>query len=202
MTRPSKRPSARPSTRRRLAALAALALLFAGCGDDPEPKMPPSSDPSPSTTTTPSRTADAAVEPTLPPEAKGNDEAAAEAFIRYYWSLANYVQATGHVKAFREVALPSCVTCSRSADYFERSYRKGGYLRGGEYSITRVKVDPGAEGAGVRSFVAEVSLTSAPSTERATASASPIEHDATNQSIVMSLLSSGSGFKVASWEGK
>ena len=80
-------------TRLRVAAATALLvpLALAGCAeDDPQPKLPSASATSP--TTTASATPDAAVEPTLPPEAQGKDEAAAEAFVRYYWELVNYAQ--------------------------------------------------------------------------------------------------------------
>ncbi len=182
-----------------VASALVLPLALAGCGDDPQPKMPPPSASSPSTPT-PSTSTDPAVEPTLPPEAEGKDEAAAEAFVRYYWDLANYVQSTGDAQTFSEVALPSCTTCSRAASYFEKAYRKGGYLRGGAYTVTEVAVSRGAQGEGVRTFVATVKLTSAPSTERATSTSSPIEHDSSKQAVVMSLLTSDSGFRVASWE--
>ena len=95
-------------TRLRVAAATALLvpLALAGCAeDDPQPKLPSASATSP--TTTASATPDAAVEPTLPPEAQGKDEAAAEAFVRYFWDLVNYAQETGDVKTLKSsLSLP------------------------------------------------------------------------------------------------
>ncbi len=122
-----------------VASALVLPLALAGCGDDPQPKMPPPSASSPSTPA-PSASTDPAVEPTLPPEAEGKDEAAAEAFIRYYYDLINYAQRTGDVKSLRAASLAGCDFCTSGADYVRDLYDNGGRQLGGGYSISEAQV--------------------------------------------------------------
>lgn len=111
------------------ALLVVSALSLAGCsGDEPEPRFaPPSSEApgSPSTTAT-----SGPAEPQLPEAAKGTDAAAAEAFVKHYWSMVNYAQATGDVDGLRALGL-RCVTCDRGIDSIVEVYEAGGSIRGG-----------------------------------------------------------------------
>lgn len=117
-----------------------LSLALAGCGgdDEIEPKMPDSNSAA-STNTAESPSPTEPVEPTLPPEAEGDDAAAAEAFVRHYFDYVNYAQATGDTKGLRELALPGCPACNGVADGIDRVYKRGGEMRGGELTITKGK---------------------------------------------------------------
>jgi hypothetical protein len=139
-----------PRLRLVTAAAVLTPLVLAGCGgDDPEPKIP---EVAPSTSSTPSGSpvAQATEEPTLPPEAQGNDEAAAEAFVRYYWDLVQYAESTGDVKALDGLSLPSCGGCAGGEAFVRSMYGDGGYSRGGAYTVENFKIDTLSKRAGVR----------------------------------------------------
>ncbi|HWI43089.1 MAG TPA: DUF6318 family protein [Nocardioides sp.] len=136
-------PAARLGT-----ALAAAALLLAGCADDGEPRSDPTWSPtavpeSPSTTP-----ADAATKPALPDAATKATKAGAEAFIQYYWDVANYAQATGHVHQLRAVTAKTCAPCLGVASDIRRHYEHGGTIEGGAnapavHSLTKLSSDTG-----------------------------------------------------------
>ena len=95
-------------------------------GDDPEPKVAPSTAPtSPSTTA-----ASDPIAPTMPPEAKGTDAAAAEAFVRFYWEMVNYAQETGDVDGLQGLAR-KCIGCDAAVKFVVESYSGGGRILGG-----------------------------------------------------------------------
>lgn len=118
------------------AAVLLSALALGGCSDDePEPKFaPPSKAPtSPSTTA-----ASGPIEPTMPTAAKRHDAAAAEAFVKHYWAMANYAQATGDVSGLEDLSL-RCTNCDHSIASVQQVYQGGGTIRGGENRATRLK---------------------------------------------------------------
>ncbi len=79
--------------RRSLAVACVLPLLLAGCSDaEPTPQMP---DPTASSSPPAVETDTGPVEPTLPPEAEGDGNEAAEAFVAHYFAAIDYAQATG-----------------------------------------------------------------------------------------------------------
>lgn len=129
------------------ATLAAALVLLVGCSDD-EPRPPPT--PTAPTSTagspTPSPTPTGPVEPTMPPEAAGEDAAAAEAFVEYFWEMSNYAQATGDVQGLRRLGAPGCAACKGGADGIERVYSKGGSMNGGELRVTQVSAKPFVSG--------------------------------------------------------
>ena len=124
------------------AALLAAAVVGAatGCSDDPapRPKVAPSSSAASSVepTPTPEPTPTGPVEPTLPPEAQGEDAAAAEAFVRHYWEMTDYAQSTGDVAGLRRLATDGCTACQAVADSIRDVYRDGGSLEGGGTSLS------------------------------------------------------------------
>lgn len=123
-----------------LAALAA-ALLLVGCSDDdsPEPRIAPTDTSSAaSTPTTPAPTASGPVEPTMPAAAEGDDAAAAEAFVEFYWEVANYAQETGDTEALARWSAKSCVGCRAAIDLVNDVYGSGGHIRGGLASVSIV----------------------------------------------------------------
>jgi hypothetical protein len=105
-------------------------MLLAGCRSDadPEPKVSPTE----SSSVTPTPTPTGPVEPTLPAEAEGDDAAAAEAFVRFYWEMADYAQNTGDVAGLRKLSAQSCVACRAGMEFIEQVYAEGGSISGGE----------------------------------------------------------------------
>lgn len=123
------------------AALAVGLVLLAGCSgdDDPEPKISPTDSSSVASTPTPSPTPSGPVEPTMPAEAEGEDAAAAEAFVRFYWEMVNYAQATGNVTGLSAVAATSCAACASGLDGIVDTYAAGGSISGGRVSVENAR---------------------------------------------------------------
>jgi hypothetical protein len=126
--------------RRFAIAALSLPLLLAGCADDePVPKVQePTAAPTPVASTSASPAAP--VEPTLPPEAEGKGIEAAEAFVRHYFELVDYAQATGDVAALNRISLDECDACRGGADAIRKIYREGGVITGGEHSVEKAEV--------------------------------------------------------------
>ena len=145
------------SVRRIALAALALPLLLAGCADDdPVPRIPDASTPSASVTeTSDPDDPDDPVEPTLPPEAEGKGNEAAEAFVRYYYDAVNYAQATGETSGLAELGLESCTACNGGLQFIHALYERGGTNRGGEYTLTSSEVKGRSE---VSSTVESVDL--------------------------------------------
>lgn len=122
------------------AALAVGLVLLAGCSgdDDPEPKISPTDSSSVASTPTPSPTPSGPVEPTMPAEAEGEDAAAAEAFVRFYWEMVGYAQATGDVAKLRSLGSRYCAACSAGLESIVRTYEAGGSITGGGLDIREV----------------------------------------------------------------
>ncbi|MGY2704174.1 DUF6318 family protein [Nocardioides sp. HB32] len=115
----------------------ALALGVSACsGGDPEPRVaPPSTSPPTSPSTTP---ASDTVPPTMPPEARGTDAASAEAFVKFYWEMVNYAQATGDVGGLKELAT-KCNGCDAAVEFVQESYDGGGRIIGGTGHLSSFK---------------------------------------------------------------
>lgn len=125
-------------SRTALTALSMISVLALGAcsGDDPEPKV---ADPSPSATlpSSPSTTpVSGPVEPTMPAAARGSDAAAAEAFVKFYWEMVNYAQATGDVEGLKVLAT-RCLNCDTGVHSIEAAYEDGGEIRGGTGTVDR-----------------------------------------------------------------
>ena len=124
-------------SRTALTALSMISALALGAcsGDDPEPKL---ADPSPSASlpSSPSTTAvSGPVEPTMPAEARGTDAAAAEAFVKFYWEMADYAQATGDVDGLREISSEACEPCQAGIRAIESVFERDGRLLGGGNTV-------------------------------------------------------------------
>ncbi|HEY0952440.1 DUF6318 family protein [Nocardioides sp.] len=131
-----------------ITAMSLLSVLALGAcsDDDPEPKFaPPPSSTAPSS---PSTTAvSGPVEPTMPAAARGDDAAAAEAFVKFYWEMADYAQETGDVAGLAALSPKGCKACQQVLDFLESVYRRDGHIRGGETKISDASTAPvGSEG--------------------------------------------------------
>lgn len=158
-----------PRRRRAALLLAAAALLGStACSDNPAPP-PLEPDPSASTPIEPTGSPDAA--PTLPPEARENTPAGAEAFVRYWVETLNYAGATGDVGPLRDASAPECAACEGIADGIERVEQSGGTIDGGAWIVTEVTAIPGIEGT-----VVDLSHDVTPQQVREDASAEPIRY--------------------------
>ncbi len=111
-------------------AACALALSLAGCGAE-NPKPAPAPTKSASASSSPS----GEVAPTLPPEARGTDEAAAKAFVRHYFALLSYAARTGKVTQLKAAASSKCRSCSRVTSKIVQIYNAGGRLTGHGYEL-------------------------------------------------------------------
>jgi hypothetical protein len=136
------------TTRVSRAAVGVVALLLtgvlAGCNDEdaPDPQGPieSSSEPSSSPTgATSEPTPRGPVEPTLPAEAEENDQAGAEAYVRFYWDVVNFATKTGDVGLLEQLDQPSCDGCARGVEGIERVYGGGGRITGGNYKVTSLE---------------------------------------------------------------
>jgi len=131
--------------KRSRSALVALGLVvvtglgsgvLGGCsGGDPEPRIAPSS-PMSASASKPS-SASGPVEPTMPAAARQHTAAGAEAFVRFYWEMADYAQATGDTSGLKPLAERQCGACTGGVAFVESVYRKGGHIHGGETSVER-----------------------------------------------------------------
>ncbi len=137
-------------------AVAAIALAT-GC--TPEAEQQPSAELPPASSSSAEPT------PELPPlgpedfpvpdEARTQDEAGAEAFLRYYVDLINHQQALPEGEPLRVLG-PDCNDCQRIAHLYDETSASGETIRGGQLSIT---TRPGVtvEGDEARiSFIARV----------------------------------------------
>lgn len=119
--------------------VAVLALLVALAGCQEESADPPSPKPSPTVTESPTESPSAPAEPDMPAAAKEPTQAGAEAFVRYYWDLVNYAQATGDTKRLRSVSAATCVQCDGGIDAIDDVYGRDGRIVGGRYVVDRLE---------------------------------------------------------------
>jgi hypothetical protein len=143
-----------PVTRSRtvITALCVVSVLALGAcsGSDPQPKF---ADPTPTVPSSPSTTAvSGPIEPTMPAAAQGTDAAAAEAFVKFYWEMVNYAQATGDLDGLRSISPADCEACQRGVDYLDSVFRRDGRVRGGENSLSSISSGP-VGGDGKRRYV-------------------------------------------------
>jgi hypothetical protein len=120
------------------AAVAVGTALLTGCGAA-EAEAPSTSLPS-ATTAAPTTEALPVVGPAdfpVPPEARTQDAAGAEAFLRYWIDLLNRQQAIPAGQPLRELG-PECQECLRIAHNFDEAAAAGDRYIGGEVSLNDV----------------------------------------------------------------
>ena len=136
-----------------LTALTAIALLVAGCSDDPEPKFtddtptptstPTTGDPTESTSTDPTETetsVDPSVEPEYPEEANGKGKKAAEAFAVYFIALLDFTDTTQDTRTLTRLG-PFCDACANLADYVNGLKAEGTSTVGIHRTVTDTSTD-------------------------------------------------------------
>jgi len=79
----------------------------------------------------------------MPDAAKAHTKAGAKAFVKYFWEVVNYAQATGDTESIAALSDPSCVGCSAGIDSIDRVYEKGGWISGGENRIGHPRITLG-----------------------------------------------------------
>lgn len=78
--------------------------------------------------------------PPMPPEAQEMTNEGAEAFVRYWFDLANYAQATGDTDPLMAQSGPECDMCAALRDGVEASYHDGGRVIGTLWTLTQCSV--------------------------------------------------------------
>ena len=134
-TRHTRHPAAIASS-----LLSALSLLTtAGCtgaADPAEPTPPPTP---PATASTPSPTPTGPATPTppvMPDAANAHTKAGAKAFVRYFWQVVNYAQATGDTAPINSLNSSNCSACEAGVAAIDKTYEAGGHIVGGQASLS------------------------------------------------------------------
>lgn len=104
----------------------------ADSAQDTRAKVDPATQPKPTNTTEPSR-ADF-------PGIDDETEAGAKAATTYLFAVYAYMIGTGDTSAWRELMDPSCEECMRFADNAEQLHAAGGWIVGGEITLSDEKV--------------------------------------------------------------
>jgi len=85
----------------------------------------------------------------MPDSAKEDSESGAKAFVAHYVDVLNFAQTNGEVLALEKLSTDDCSACSKARDGLASTYRDGGSISGGAWSIVRIAdVVPGAGGQG------------------------------------------------------
>ena len=131
-------------SRRWWVGVAALACVVAGCGGgdggDPGGESTPSVTVSESPTAPSTTGAAGAAAPTLPPEAEGEDGAAAEAFVQHFWRMVNFAERTGETDELVGLATESCDACRGGAEGIQDIHGSGGTITGGDVTVESADV--------------------------------------------------------------
>jgi hypothetical protein len=134
---------------------ACLAVVLSACSDNSPPdddtRTPPATSTSSTTWTPPPRPS--------PPAALGADREGAEEFIRYFWGVFNYTQATGATDLLRSISDSKCTFCSSVVEQAQRSADDGSHLEGSEITVVDVAAPPLDEN---KSVIATAILEQAP----------------------------------------
>jgi hypothetical protein len=137
----------------RTAAVATLALLtptallgLTGCAGSANPAPPSTAAPTTAPITAPTAVASgpaaaAPTPPAMPGAARAHTRAGAKAFVRYFWDVVDYAQATGDTSPITSISVPGCRGCEGGRRGIDAVYRAGGVIRGGRTSLSHASVD-------------------------------------------------------------
>jgi hypothetical protein len=112
----------------------ALTIALSACSNTDETAPPPTPTPAASTT------ASAPTPPVMPRAARAHTEAGAKAFVRYFWDVVNYAQATGDTNAIAELSADGCVGCEVGIASVDEVYSNGGRILGGKAVVSGITV--------------------------------------------------------------
>ncbi|MBC9735518.1 DUF6318 family protein [Nocardioides marmotae] len=119
------------------------ALALSACtSDDPEPTFAP--EPSASTSTSPAAappTPSTDAVPSMPADARSDTEKGAIAFVRHFWDVANYAQATGDGLALAQLVSAQCDGCQGALEAIRDVYSAGGEIEGGQSTATKFRAE-------------------------------------------------------------
>jgi len=97
--------------------------------------------------------------PVLPEAAKKGDAPGAEAFLAYWFAVANYAQQTGDTEPLRALSGSECVVCDDLIDGIDKRYGSGGRIEGRLWELNSA-VSPPPDPDGVVSTTVRFTQTS------------------------------------------
>jgi hypothetical protein len=77
----------------------------------------------------------------MPAAAKRHTAAGAEAFVKYFWRVANYAQAAGDAQAVEALSTEACSGCRGAVDFVRGVYDRGGTIQGGDAEVSDLRVE-------------------------------------------------------------
>lgn len=174
-----------PSSRAALAL--ALTMSFAACDDEVGPR-------SPSTPDTPTATESSSpTEPTTTSTGDASDQRGPVAVVRAWVAAFNETLRGGDPATAAELTTASCWTCNEHIDPVVRTLEKGGWYRGGGWSVTRARVADKSEiTASVYAAIAAAS-----GTTLTRAGSEPIAYEEDKFILDVRLKSSRAGWRIA-----
>lgn len=124
-------------------ALLTLTVTITACSGtaDPTPPPTPTQSASGARSATPSPTPTEPVVPVMPEAAKAHTQAGAKAFVRYFWQVVNYAQATGDTSGITAISVGGCKGCEGGVAGISKVYAAGGTIRGGKSTPSHLKVE-------------------------------------------------------------
>jgi hypothetical protein len=132
---------------RGVAVLSLLLLLISCSKDDPRSDTSDRTSQTPTASATPSPTGP--VEPEPPERSSKPTKASAIAFVKYYWEVANYAQATAKSDLLRSLASKNCAFCAGGVSYIDGLRAKGGVVvKPRPYTVTVTRARLGKTGNG------------------------------------------------------
>ncbi|MCL3863313.1 DUF6318 family protein [Actinotalea sp. K2] len=137
-------------------AAVAVAVLLAGCAQEPRPQ-PTSATLDPLPTPSPTPTVEPVTKPERPAEMDRTDEVGAAAAAEYFMSLYPYVLQTGDLTEWDAMTAATCGFCEGTRDAAGNVVGAGGTLEGGtiKVSVMQTTWEPAFDLFSVRTEVAE-----------------------------------------------
>ncbi|MCL3859488.1 DUF6318 family protein [Actinotalea sp. K2] len=122
-------------------AAVAVAVLLAGCAQEPRPQ-PTFATLDPLPTPSPTPTVEPVTKPERPAEMDRTDEVGAAAAAEYFMSLYPYVLQTGDLTEWDAMTAATCGFCTSTRDRAARIQQSGGSYTGGAFELSEPIVHP------------------------------------------------------------